>query len=331
MSEPRASGPGSEAEIRRRVVLRRLAGASVAVGATGALAALGLLSPGRFRPRPEARRLPDFRRPGPTTGPALVAARGHDPARLTRAAVEAAGGMARFVLPGEAVLVKPNMAWDRTPEQGANTHPAVVAEVVRLCREAGAGRVLVADHPVHEAARVAARSGIRQAALAAGAEVLLPAEADFSPGLLSGSVLETWEVLSALHGVQRLINVPVAKVHSLSLLTCGLKNLYGVLGGNRGRLHQEVHATIADVAAAVRPTLTVVDATRLMVRGGPTGGRLDDVRPGDAVAAGSDPVAADAWAARLLGLDPRAVAHVVEAEGRGLGSLSAEVGEVHAG
>ena len=229
---------------------------------------------------------------------------GSDPARLVRAAVAALGGMERFVKRGETVLVKPNMAWDRTPEQGANTHPEVVAEVVRLCRAAGARRVIVTDNPVHDAERVAARSGIRAAVAAAGGELVLPGASGFERTTLGGSVLASWDVLSVLFQADRLVNVPVAKHHSLSRLTCGLKNHMGLIGGSRGRLHQEIHPSLVDLAAAFRPTLTVVDATRVMMRNGPTGGRLEDVAAVNAVAAGTDPVACDAWAARQIGLDP---------------------------
>jgi uncharacterized protein (DUF362 family) len=238
------------------------------------------------------------------------------------------GGMDRFVKRGEVVLVKPNMAWDRTPEQGADTHPEVVAEVVRLCRGAGARRVIVADNPVHDAARAAERSGIAAAATAAGADFVLPGRSGFEWTALGGSVLTSWDVLSVLSQADRLINVPVAKHHSLCHLTCGLKNHMGLIGGSRGRLHQEIHPALVDLAAAFRPTLTVVDATRVMMRNGPTGGRLEDVAAVNAVGAGTDPVACDAWAARLLGLDPRDVSHLVLAEGRGLGSVAAGAGAV---
>ena len=236
--------------------------------------------------------------------------------------------MERFVKRGETVLVKPNMAWDRTPEQGADTNPDVVAEVVRLCRAAGARRVIVAENPVHDAGRAAERSGIGAAVAAAGGELVLPAASGFEPMTLGGSVLATWDVLSVVFQADRLVNVPVVKHHSLSRLTCGLKNHMGLIGGTRGRLHQEIHPALVDLAAAFRPTLTVVDATRMMMRNGPTGGRLEDVAPIDAVAAGTDAVACDAWAARQLGLDPREVGHVVLAEGRGLGSLAAGAGAV---
>jgi uncharacterized protein (DUF362 family) len=318
----------SDRAIDRRLVLKRLSQAGAVLGASGALGALGLSGAGRFRPRAPGRGLRDLRVAEEPSRPPLVVARGIDPARLVRASVEGLGGMGRFVRPGETVLVKPNMAWDRAPEQGANTHPGVVAEVVRLCRAAGARRVVVADHPVHDAGRVAVRSGIGAAVAEAGGELLLPGASSFEWTALGGSVLASWDVLSVLFEVDRLVNVPVAKHHSLSRLTCGLKNHMGLIGGSRGRLHQDIHPSVVDLATAFRPTLTVVDATRVMMRNGPTGGRLEDVAVVNAVAAGTDPVACDAWAARQVGLDPADVGHVVQANGRGLGRLAAGAGAV---
>jgi len=312
----------------RRLVLTRLGQAGAVLGASGALGALGLFRPGRFHGRASARGLPDVRVGDQPGRPPLVVARGGDPASRVRAAVAALGGMERFVKRGETVLVKPNFAWDRTPEQGANTNPEVVAEVVRLCRSAGARRVVVAENPVHDAERVAARSGIRASVAAAGGDLVLPGASGFERAALGGSVLATWEVLSVVFDADRLVNVPVVKHHSLTRLTCGLKNLMGLLGGTRGRLHQEIHPALVDLAASFRPTLTVVDATRVMRRNGPTGGRLEDLAAVNAVAAGTDAVACDAWAARLLGLDPVDIGHLVQAEGRGLGSVAAGSGRV---
>ena len=310
----------------RRQVLKRLGQAGAAVFASGGLASLGLFSPGRFRARSVPRPIPDHRVPPDTSFPPMAAAHGPDPAALVRAALADIGGIERFVKPGQTALLKPNMAWDRTPEQGANTNPGVVAEVVRQCRAAGARRVIVADNPVHDAQRCASRSGIRAAVEEAGGELVLPEASGFTLASLGGSVLDTWDVLSVLFEADRLINIPVVKNHSLSRLTCGFKNHMGLLGGGRGRLHQEIHVCLADLASALRPTLTIVDAIRVMPRGGPTGGRLDDVVVCNALAAGTDPVACDAWAARLLDLDPRDVPHIAQAEGRGLGRIEAGLG-----
>ncbi len=314
--------------VDRRLVLRRVAGAGLVLGGSGALAWLGGAARGRFQPALPAQALRDHRVGEESSRPPLVVAHGSDPAAIVKAALAGLGGIARFVKRGETVLVKPNMAWDRTPEQGANTHPDVVAEVVRQCRAAGAARVIVTDNPVHEASRVAARSGIAAAARAAGAELLSAAGAALVPVAIGGVVLSSWEVLAAVLQADRLINVPVVKHHSLSRLTCGLKNHMGLLGGSRGRLHQEIHACVVDLAAAFRPALTVVDATRVMVRNGPTGGRLDDLKTVNAVAAGTDAAACDAWAARQLGLDPYDVPAIVQAEGRGLGRVAAGAGPV---
>jgi len=312
----------------RRLVLKRLGQAGAVLGASGALAAWGLRASGRFKAAPAERTLRDLRVADAAGRPPLVVARGSDPALMVRAALAGLGGMERFVNRGETVLVKPNMAWDRSPEQGANTNPEVVAEVVRQCRAAGARRVVVAENPVHDAERVAERSGIRAAVLDAGGELVLPGASGFTWTALGGSVLASWDVLSVLLRADRLVNVPVVKHHSLSRLTCGFKNLMGLIGGSRGRLHQDIHPALVDLASAFRPTLTVVDATRVMKRNGPTGGRLEDVEAGNAVVAGTDPVACDAWAARQLDLDPADVAHVVLADGRGLGSLAAGAGAV---
>lgn len=310
-------------KVGRRELLKRLGQAGAILGAAGAAAGLGLLSPGRWREPGVARAPADRTVPGAPGEPPIVVARSVRPSTAVRAAVEALGGIARFVRPGETVLVKPNMAWDRTPEQAANTNPEVVAEVVRLCREARAARVVVADVPIHDAARAAYRSGIGEAARQAGAELVIPPGPGFVVAALGGAVLDSWEVFAPMMGADRLINVPVVKDHALTRLTCGLKNGYGVLGGTRARLHQQIHLSIVDLAMAFRPTLTVVDATRVMRRGGPTGGRLEDVEAVGAVAAGTDAVALDAWGAGLLHLDPAEVTHLVLAEARGLGSIRA--------
>jgi uncharacterized protein (DUF362 family) len=290
------------------------------------------LSPGRWGGRTEAVPIPARTIPFDLRYPAAVSARGGAPAALVRAAVGRIGGMERFVRPGETVLVKPNMAWDRTPEQAANTNPEVIAEVVRLCREARAGRVMVAEVPVHDPGRAAARSGIEEAAQRAGAELIVPPRSEFVLASLNGSILDRWKVFAPAIAADRLINVPIVKDHSLSRLTGAMKNLYGLLGGTRGRLHQSVHVAIVDLAAAFRPTLTVVDATRVLLRGGPQGGRLEDIMQAGTVAAGTDQVALDAWGAALLGVDPREIDHIVMAQGRGLGSFDGPpLEEIHVG
>jgi uncharacterized protein (DUF362 family) len=230
----------------------------------------------------------------------MVIARGDDPARSVRAAVERLGGMSRFVTPADDVVVKPNVGWDRTPDQGANTHPDVVAEVVRLCRAARAARVIVSDCPVRRSRSAFERSGILAAARSAGAEVIAPEDSRYLTVEISKR-LGTWDVLEPFVVATKLINVPVAKHHDLTGVTCGLKNWIGITGKLRVMFHDDIQRSIAELAALMRPTLTIVDASRVLMRHGPVGGSLDDVKPVRTIAAGVDPVALDAWACTLFG------------------------------
>jgi uncharacterized protein (DUF362 family) len=303
--------------ITRREAVLRLSSTAVTAAAVGA----GAWAFHDRRATPVlASRIPDWRVPPAGGAPAAVAARGGDPASNTRRAIAALGGMERFVKQGQSVLIKPNVGWDRLPEQAANTDPQVVAELVRLCRAAGASRVVVTDHCCNDARRCFERSGIRAAATAAGAEVVeqLTWTAASLAGLASGV-----EVLEQLLRADRVINVPVVKHHSLARATLGMKNWFGVLGRGRNRLHQDINRAMAELAATFRPTLTVIDATRLLTANGPSGGSLADVRAVGAVAAGTDPVACDAWGASLLGHSATDLPFLGEAERRGLGRADA--------
>ena len=253
--------------------------------------------------------------------PVLTLATNTDPAAALNAALDAVGGIGRFVRPGERVVVKPNVGWDRTPEQGANTHPALVSEKVRLCLSAGAAQVIVAEVSCNDPRRSFLRSRIKEAGEMAGATVKLPSKEDFAEVDLGGTVLTRWPVLRHFVEADRLINMPVVKQHSLTRCTISMKNLYGILGGRRTRWHQEIDQSIVDLAAFVRPTLTVVDATRVMVRGGPQGGSLDDVRVENTVMCATDQVAADARGVEFLGLSGHQIGHIVLAARSGLGSL----------
>ncbi|MBM4370090.1 MAG: DUF362 domain-containing protein [Deltaproteobacteria bacterium] len=264
----------------------------------------------------------DFEVPPDPLLPALAQARNpDDPVQALRAALDAMGGIRRFVRPGERVTLKPNAAWDRTPEQAANTNPLLVGEMARQCLEAGASRVVVTDVTCNDARRTFLRSGIREAAEAAGAEVLLARDEDFVEVAIGGELLGVWPVLRHTLYTDRLINMPVVKHHGLSGCTLGMKNHYGVLGGRRGALHQQIDLSIVELARFVRPTLTILDGTRVLLRGGPQGGSLDDVERRDTVLAATDPVAGDARACELLGLSPEQVSHIAAAHAAKLGTL----------
>lgn len=257
----------------------------------------------------------------PLAAPMLAIVHGRSVERMVRAAVGELGGMAVFVRRGDVVLVKPNVAFDRGPALGATTSPEVVGAIVRLCREAGARDVIVADNPINSPEGAFARSGIGRAALDAGARVMLPRAAAFRDVAFGGTVLDRWPVFyEPLRQVTRVIGVAPAKDHNLCGASLTIKNWYGLLGGGRNRLHQHIDDTIADLACAVRPTLVFLDATRLLMTNGPTGGSLADVAPGDTIVCGVDPVAVDAYGAMRLGRDSDRVPYLARAEARGAGS-----------
>jgi len=268
------------------------------------------LDPFQLRGDAEAEMVPD-----------LAAATGSVPSRTTAASIQALGGMRRFIRTADVVVVKPNIGWDRSPEQAADTNPEVVATIVTLCLEAGAKRVKVFDHPVNDARRCYTRSGIAEAARRAGAEVSYVDSSKFKEMKIQGEALKSWPIYTEAIEADKLINVPIAKHHSLSRLTMGLKNWMGVIGGRRSLLHQEIHVALADLGMFFKPHLVVLDAMRILVANGPQGGSPQDVRPANTVVAGVDQVAVDSYGASLFGLKGEDLGYLRHAHERGLGQL----------
>ncbi|MGA3264211.1 MAG: DUF362 domain-containing protein, partial [Terracidiphilus sp.] len=220
---------------RREAMLQLLRLGGVAAGAAGAAV---WLSEHSFRPLPaqaeQARR--DHRAAADPQFPHLTVAQGGEPRAMVQRALEDLGGIRRFVSRQDVVVLKPNIAWDRTPEQAANTNPEVVAEVVRQCWQAGAKRVIVTDVSCNEPRRCFQRSGIQAAARAEGAEAILPDPELFREVDLGGVVLKSWPIFTPFLEADKIINLPIAKHHVLTGATLGMKNWYGILGGQRNRL-----------------------------------------------------------------------------------------------
>jgi len=252
----------------------------------------------------------------------LVVARGASPAKTTLAAMNAMGGIKRFISRGDVVVVKPNIGWDRTPEYAANTNPEVVATLVRLCYEAGAKKVKVFDYPVNDARRCYKQSGIADAARAAGAEVSFVDERKFKDVRINGMALKSWPLYKDILETDKIINVPIAKTHGLTTLTLGMKNWMGVMGGWRSRLHHRIDENLVDVSRAIRPTLIVLDAVRILTASGPQGGDLDDVKKLDTIIVGTDQVAVDTYGATLFGIKGADLGYVKLGHEVGLGTMN---------
>jgi len=265
---------------------------------------------------------PDFEVAIDPRVPKVVLARNEDHARALCSALDAIGGIGRFVKKGERVLLKPNVAWDRVPEQAVNTNPVLVGEMTRLCIMAGAADVIATDYGAYNPQKTFSRSGIKNAVEKNGGRIIIPNDDDFLEADLKGKFITTWPVLRFTFEVDRLINMPIAKHHGLVAGTASMKNFFGIIGGNRDSLHERLDQAIVDLAAYFKPTLTVIDATRVLIRNGPGGGSLDDVRICDSVICATDQVAADSRASEFLGKSGREISHVVLAAQQGLGEIN---------
>ncbi len=251
----------------------------------------------------------------------LAVASGESPGAITRRAVEALGGMSRFVKKGDTVVIKPNIGWNRAPEYAATTNPDVIAALVRLCFEAGAARVRVFDNTCNDAAMSYTNSKIHDAAKKAGASISYISKARFIPGNFpKGSEMGSWPIYRDAVHCDCFINVPVAKHHGLTKVTLSMKNLMGVCGGMRGRIHWNIDRKLAELTAFINPDLTVIDAYRILMKRGPSGGNLSDVKTVKTVIAGTDPVLADSYAATLFDHRPGDIGHIRMAEQMGLGT-----------
>ncbi|MGC8768551.1 DUF362 domain-containing protein [Calditerrivibrio sp.] len=238
------------------------------------------------------------------------------------AAIEMMGGIDKFIKKGDRVAIKPNMAWAREPMYAANTNPEVVAEVVKLCYRAGAKEVYVTDNPCDNARTVFNLSQIPLFAQKENAEVFIPQSRHYENMNIGGTFLIEWPVLALFKKVDKVINIPVAKNHSSSKVTVGMKNWMGAIGGNRGFLHQNLHQAIYELAVFFKPTLTLIDCTRIMLKGGPSGGDLNYVKQLNRLIATNDFVAGDSVASEFLGVKPDEVGYLTMAARNGHGQIS---------
>jgi len=257
--------------------------------------------------------------------PDILVAKGDDYPGMVQNIFDSMNLTQAILKTGDKVVIKPNIGWDRTVEQGANTHPKIVAELARLCLDAGASKVSVFDRTCNEERRCYNNSGIKSALKEIRDKRIRLEYIDdrkFVPvAIKNGKALKEWSFYKDALEADCYINVPVAKHHSLSGLSIGLKNIMGVIGGRRGRIHHRLGTKLADLNRVVKPRLTLVDATRVITRNGPQGGDIKDVKTLDTIVGSVDPVAADAYATTLFGLKPKAIDSTVEAYKSGLGQM----------
>jgi uncharacterized protein (DUF362 family) len=255
-----------------------------------------------------------------------------DPVPATKKALESLGGISRFVKKGQSVVLKPNMSFANAPERGSTTHPMVVATVAQACMEAGAQQVVVLDHTLQRAELCLERTGIREACKQInGVHVMALQDKKFFREIRvpQGKVLERVEVMKEVLDGQVLINLPVAKSHSTTGVSLGLKGLMGLIW-DRESFHSQynINQAVADLAMVIKPHLTLLDATRALVSGGPGG--PGDVKKPNLIIAGIDPVAVDSYGVGVVpwygqSFKGRQVEHLLIAHQRGLGKIDTDL------
>jgi len=226
---------------------------------------------------------------------------------MIQAALEAMGGVSQFIRKGDVVVLKPNVAFDKNPDLGATTQPDTVAAVTKLCLGAGARKVIVADNPINNPESCFFKTKVGEAAVRAGAELMLPKESYFEELYIGGeTITQTWRMFyRPFREATKVIGISPVKDHNLCKATVTLKNWYGLLGNPRNQFHQNIHGIISDFALMMKPTLVIADGRKLLMRNGPTGGSLNDVKPGDTMVVGTDHTAVDSWCVSRLLEKPR--------------------------
>ena len=221
---------------------------------------------------------------------------------MVKAAMDTMGGVSHFIEKGDVVVIKPNVAFDKNPDLAATTQPDTVAAVTRLCFGAGARKVIVADNPINNPESCFYKTKVGEAAVRAGAELMLPKDSYFETLYVGGeTITSTWRMFyRPFREATKVIGISPVKDHNLCKATVTMKNWYGLLGNPRNQFHQNIHGIISDFALMMKPTLVIADGRKLLMRNGPTGGSLNDVKRGDTMVVGTDHTAVDSWCVTKL-------------------------------
>jgi uncharacterized protein (DUF362 family) len=242
--------------------------------------------------------------------------------RMVKRALDEMGGVDQFITKGDVVVIKPNVAFDKNPDLAATTQPDTIAAVVRLCLGAGARKVIVADNPINNPESCFFKTRVGEAAIRAGADLMMPQESYFEQLYIGGeTITHTWKMFyRPFREATKVIGVAPVKDHNLCKATVTLKNWYGLLGNPRNQFHQNIHGIISDFALMMKPTFVIADGRKLLMRNGPTGGSLNDVKPAHTMVVGTDHVAVDSWCVTRLLEKPRdQILYLDKAIARGLG------------
>lgn len=275
----------------RRTFLRILAAAASVIGIKGSGHAAGDFPREPGMKTPPGTRTTPFARGGKS--PVAVVG-GTNLAEMVRKAVSLVGGFGPLALSGKSVLVKPNVVGAHG--NPTTTNPAVVAAVVKMLYEAGAGRVYVGDMSAlvrGSTEKNMEKTGILSAARESGAEPLYFEDHKWVKVKVGGRHLNEVSVTEWIYKVDRVVNLPVIKTHAYAGYSICLKNFVGATHfSQRPYLVNPVRweEVVAELNLAYRPDLNIADGTKVMAEGGPWEGRAEAA---NVVLAGGDRVACD--------------------------------------
>ncbi|MDD5598444.1 MAG: DUF362 domain-containing protein, partial [Victivallaceae bacterium] len=242
--------------------------------------------------------------------------------------LEALGGIGKFVLPGQKVLLKPNLLGTFSPDKAVTTHPELVTAVAQAVIAAGA-ECFIGDSPGMGTFKSVCRiTGMDEAAENSGAELRELDEPD--EFVVEDNKVGRKLPLSAfIREIDLIITLPKLKTHGQMGFTGAVKNQYGLLPGSlkaeyhyRMKTREWLAEFIVDINRAAPVKLAVMDAVFGMEGKGPSGG---EPRRIGCVMASADLAALDAVACRLIGIAPEANPILSAVARRGFGNINADM------
>lgn len=241
------------------------------------------------------------------------------------------GGIEKVVERGDRVLLKPNLVDGAPAETGETTHPELIKAVAELAFEAGAREVYVGEGESYDGPRAALYRLIEETVAPLGAKVVNFNEWPFVTVPVPNPVFfETVRMAKAVLDCDVLVSLPTLKTHGRVGVTVSMKNHYGVIPReDKVKYHRldRIEEVIVDLNSARKSDLAIVDGTYSTIHWGPRH-EFPETHRLDLVLAGFDPVAVDAAAAKVIGVEPKTIRYLAWAERRGLGVASLEKIEV---
>ena len=224
--------------------------------------------------------------------------------------------------PFSKVLIKVNFITAKNWETGATTDPMVVEAIINRVRDLGKEPVVVeSDAQLTNADKAVVASGMKEMLDRVGVPFvnMRHAEEKVEVPVRGGKTLDSIKV-AKMAMESAIVSAAKLKTHMGTGVTLGMKNMFGMLTTKwKGRYHLNgMHKVVHDICLTLPPSLTVIDGFVAMEGRGPVQGT--PVRM-DTVIAGTDVVATDAVACRVMGFTPDEIDHIVWGHQPGIGTM----------